>query len=339
MGQYLFHIHGMHCNSCALLIEDELRRLSGISKVKASLRHHQVQIEGEFGTQSEAEIIEQLAPCLQAHNFTISLERQARKALNWSELGLAFAIASLLIGGFVGLQKLGIVNLLTITEVNWLSAALLGGVASLSSCMAVVGGLTLSISASYAKAGNSQRPQIMFHVGRLVGFALLGGLLGAMGAGLRIQGQALVILNFLIAFIMLIMGLNLLDIVHWSKKIQPTLPRFVSHTLLQVRQLNHDVAPLLLGAVTFFLPCGFTQSMQFAALGSGSFTSGTTIMLAFALGTLPMLGLLSFAMFRLPERRKSLFFKTAGLVVIAFALLNLSNGLAATGLIPPLLRM
>ncbi len=29
--------------------------------------------------------------------------------------------------------------------------------------------------------------------------------------------------------------------------------------------------PIIVGVGTFFLPCGFTQSMQIAALSSGSF--------------------------------------------------------------------
>lgn len=61
------------------------------------------------------------------------------------------------------------------------------------------------------------------------------------------------------------------------------------------RRIEHKTfTPLIVGFATFFLPCGFTQSMQVAALSSGSFASGLAIMLAFALGTLPMLALLSF---------------------------------------------
>lgn len=51
---------------------------------------------------------------------------------------------------------------------------------------------------------------------------------------------------------------------------------------------NPYLAPVV-GALTFFLPCGFTQSMQLLALGSGSPVQGGIIMAAFALGTLPVL--------------------------------------------------
>jgi sulfite exporter TauE/SafE len=47
----------------------------------------------------------------------------------------------------------------------------------------------------------------------------------------------------------------------------------------------------LSGALTFFLPCGFTFAMQLYALSTGNFWMGMAVMAIFAIGTLP--GLLS----------------------------------------------
>ncbi|NCP77121.1 sulfite exporter TauE/SafE family protein [bacterium] len=41
------------------------------------------------------------------------------------------------------------------------------------------------------------------------------------------------------------------------------------------------------GALTFFLPCGFTLAMQAYAITTGSFITGALTMMAFALGTAP----------------------------------------------------
>jgi len=75
-----------------------------------------------------------------------------------------------------------------------------------------------------------------------------------------------------------------------------------------------------------------------AALASGSAATGAMIMGFFALGTLPVLALLSFGSFRLAHSRHAvLFLQTVGVVVIGFGLLSLLTGLAAIGIIPPLL--
>jgi sulfite exporter TauE/SafE len=65
------------------------------------------------------------------------------------------------------------------------------------------------------------------------------------------------------------------------------------------------------------------------------FTRGLT-MFAFALGTLPVLALISFSSFSIKNnKRAGIFFKSAGLIVILFALFNLINALVIIGLIPP----
>jgi sulfite exporter TauE/SafE len=101
--------------------------------------------------------------------------------------------------------------------------------------------------------------------------------------------------------------------------------------------MNHTFTPLLVGIATFFLPCGFTQSMQIHALTTGSFWTGGLTMFVFALGTLPVLALLSFSSLSIHNKASSgIFFKTAGLVVIFFALFNILNGLVAAGFINPI---
>ena len=59
-------------------------------------------------------------------------------------------------------------------------------------------------------------------------------------------------------------------------------------------------------------------------------------MLAFAFGTLPVLALISFSSFSIQQSAKAgIFFKSAGLIVILFALFNLINSFVIVGLIPP----
>ncbi len=93
----------------------------------------------------------------------------------------------------------------------------------------------------------------------------------------------------------------------------------------------------MLGILTFFLPCGFTQSMQISALTTGSFLQGGLIMLIFALGTLPILALISFSSIKFSKSlRSGIFFKTAGFIVIFFAIFNFLSALTAAGLVPPI---
>jgi sulfite exporter TauE/SafE len=114
------------------------------------------------------------------------------------------------------------------------------------------------------------------------------------------------------------------------------MPKFLSKHALGVSKWNHALTPFVVGVVTFFLPCGFTQSMQIYTLTTGGFFAGGLTMLSFALGTLPVLALISFSSFSIKNSSKSgIFFKSAGLIVVAFALFNLINSFVIIGFIPP----
>src|SRR3989344_2432689 len=230
MEVHSFHVNGMHCQACVSLIESELGGVQNVSRVKASLRSLSVEVTGEFGDKDPERIASDLSSTLKPHGYSLSLERAGHLA-KWSEFKTAFPIAVGFIGLFLILQKLGVVNLITSSGVTYPTAFVIGLVASVSTCMAVVGGLLLSMSASYAKTGDKVVPQTLFHFGRLVSFFVLGGVIGAVGSAFQMGSTATLILGILIGIVMLILGLNLLDTFHWAKRLQPVLPKFVGKTV------------------------------------------------------------------------------------------------------------
>lgn len=336
MKTYLFHIKGMHCKSCILLTESEVIDLPGVTSVKASLKHHQVEVQGDFGDTPESRIVDTLNSVLIKHGYTVSVEKTAH-TVKWDDFKIAAPIALAFIAFFIFLQQLGVVNLVGGSEVSYGTAIIIGFIASVSTCMAVVGGLVLSMSASFAKEGDKVRPQLLFHIGRLVSFFVLGGLIGLLGSSFQLGVTGTFILGLIVGIVLFILGLNLLDIFPSLQKLQVTLPSLMGKRVQGLKKFNHTLTPILIGIATFFLPCGFTQSMQIYALSTGDFWTGALIMFFFALGTLPVLALLSFSSLSIHGKLQSgVFFKAAGLVVLFFAVFNLLNSFAAAGIIPPI---
>ena len=335
MKTYIFHVNGMHCKACVSLIESELEKLPGVSRVKASLDDLSLEITGDFGDQSSQEIEDQLSAMVKPHGYTLSVEK-IKNSAKWADFKMAVPIALIFVGIFIGLQKLGIVNLITTSDVTYGTALLIGVIASVSTCMAVVGGLVLSMSANFVKEGNGVVPQILFHTGRLISFFVLGGVIGMLGSVFQLGQGGIFILSLIVALVLIMMGINLLDVFPWARKLQLTLPSFIGKKVHGLKEINHTLMPFLLGAVTFFLPCGFTQSMQIYTLTTGSFMSGALTMFIFALGTLPVLALLSFSFLGIKNKtQSSIFFKAAGLIVLFFGAINLINSLVVIGLIQP----
>ncbi len=332
---FTFHVIGMHCASCVVVTETELSGLPEVTHAKASLRDNTITVSGDFGTMAKDDIRIMLSKVLTNYGYSLSEIAEKKSKLKNNYL-LAALIAIIIFAIFLALQKLGLVNLINASEVGFGTAFAIGLVASLSSCMAVVGGLVLSLSANFAKE-RSAKPHIMFHTGRLIGFFILGGALGALGSVFQISAVGSSILSLVVAVIMIMLGLNLLN----SSALQLRMPSFLSKKLLGLKSLNHAVVPFIIGAVTFFLPCGFTQSMQLFALTTDNFLTSAGIMTAFALGTLPVLGLISYGSSAAEKMRQhsGFLFKIMGFVVLLFALFNILNSLAALGIIPPLLNI
>src|SRR3989344_2900616 len=293
MKTYTFHVNGMRCKACVVLTEMELNEVPEVSKVKASLDNLSVEITGEFGDKSPGHIAQDLSKVLGPHGYTLSLEKTKHTA-KWADFKLAVPIATGFAILFIVLQKIGIVNIISTSGVSYGTAFVIGLVASVSTCMAVVGGLLLSMSANFAKGGDKVRPQIFFHIGRIVSFLILGGVIGTIGSAFQLNSGGVFILGLAIGLVMLILGINLLDVFPWAKKLQPTIPGFIGKRVHGLKNVNHTLTPLLTGIATFFLPCGFTQSMQLYALTTGSFATGALTMFVFALGIFPVLALLSF---------------------------------------------
>ncbi len=317
------------------MTENELMDVVYITHAKTSLKNHTVEITGDFGERTQEEIAEKLTTVLIKNGYTLSVEKKTRER-KLADFKVAVPLALGFIALFIVLQKIGIVNLVTSSDASYGTAFLIGVVASLSTCLAVVGGLVLSMSATFAKEGDKVKPQLLFHGGRLISFFVLGGLIGALGSVFQLNANAMFVLGVVIGVVMLILGINLLDIFHFTKKLQPSMPRFISRHAFGISKLNHTVTPFLVGLATFFLPCGFTQSMQIYTLSTGSFMKGGLTMLFFALGTLPVLALISFSSFSIQNGKKAgIFFKTAGLIVIMFAIFGIINSLVVGGFIAP----
>lgn len=336
MKNYTLHVSGTHCASCKILIEDILGDQDMVKGVHVNLKKEIVHIDTDSNTSPE-ELASLLTEKIKSHGYTLSVDKIIKEKQSDDIIWKAIPIGLVFLVLFFILQKSGILNLGIGGKTTPATSFIIGLIASVSSCLAIVGGLVLSLSAKVMQddGKSAKKPFILFHLGRVLGFALLGGLLGLIGKAIGINFMFSAILGLIASTVMILLGLNLVGV---FKKSKLTLP---SNLFAYFRKVEHaTIAPILIGIGTFFLPCGFTQSMQVAALSSGSFISGMGLMLAFALGTLPMLALLSFSSVSFAHSKHApLFFKSAGVVVIGLGIFALLAGLAGIGIISPLFNI
>lgn len=334
MKNFNFYVLGTHCPSCKIFIEDTLKEQTGVTNVQVDLKNKSLSLACNLNISKE-QLANLLTEKIKNNGYAVTLENVPDKKSGTDDIWLALPIGFIFLIIFFLLQKSGFLNVGLGTQVTPITSFIIGLIASASSCLAVVGGLVLSISAKLSQTNKNNKNIALFHFSRLLGFALLGGLLGTIGYSIGVNFVLTTTLGILAALVMIILGLNLVGLLP-STII--TLP--VKLFSIFRRTSNQSLAPIILGFGSFFLPCGFTQSMQVSALSSGSFISGLTIMLFFALGTFPALALLSFGSNLLGSSKySSIFLKSAGVVVIGLGLFAFISGLTALGIINPIFSL
>jgi sulfite exporter TauE/SafE len=171
---------------------------------------------------------------------------------------------------------------------------------------------------------------LAYNSGRIASYATAGALAGGLAGGARaLSGIAdLQMAGYWFANLMLVaLGLYLMGAWLGLAKFEQAgqvLWRPVSKLMRGLLPLDTPLKMVAVGALWGWLPCAMVYSVLLTAMFSGSAASGAAIMLAFGLGTLPMLlamgmlgGRLRAAIGRRPVRLAS------GAVVLSFGLLGL----------------
>ncbi len=201
---------------------------------------------------------------------------------------------------------------------------LLGGGHCLGMCGGLMGALTLAIPAE--QRGRRLRLLLAYNLGRILSYATAGLLLGL--AGWAVAGSAVeVVMRSFAALLLIAMGLYLAG--WWSgltriealgrglwRHIQPLTRRFMPVTSLP--------RALVLGGLWGWLPCGLVYSTLLWASSQGNAMNSALLMLAFGLGTWPVLLATGLAAERITALlRKRGIRMAGGLLVILFGIWTL----------------
>src|SRR3989344_3196870 len=339
-----YYIKGMHCVACEVLIEKKLLEIPGVKAVDASLADGKATIEYE----GQMPGIDALNSIFRKDNYTF-FENQFTSKENASENAdlvnptlFGFAIAIGIIMVFLLLDRLGISGLFNISSKSSLVSFFgFGILAGLSSCAALIGGMVLSLSKQWNELYQPEdshskklQPHLLFNIGRILSYAIFGGVLGLIGSRLSLSFTVTAWQVVIVSLLMIGLGLQMLG-VRAFRGLQLGLPKFITRSIADEKKFHGKYMPFVMGALTFFLPCGFTITAQTIALLSGSVWQGAGIMGFFALGTAPMLlviGVSSVKFFSKPHLTLT-FSRVAGFLVLFFALWNVYNQMNILGLI------
>jgi len=335
--EHIYYVKGMHCASCEILIEKKLLELENIKSAEASVAKGEALIVYKDKKPS----LERLNEIFKKEGYVFS--DQPSEIINGfkpREFFITLGIGLLIIIGFIALNRFGLSGLINVGSKSSLPMFFVFGLlAGISSCAALVGGLILSMSKQWGELYSDSeytwkkiQPHLIFNAGRLISYGILGAALGAIGSKLNFSLKFGPILVIAVSVMMIFLAFQMFGFKAF-RKFQFTMPKFMTRFIANESNFKGRYMPFLMGAFTFFLPCGFTITAQGLALISGNAIQGGLIMFLFALGTLPMLlliGLSSVKFLQKPHLAER-FLKVAGILVLFFALYNINSQLNVLG--------
>lgn len=185
-------------------------------------------------------------------------------------------------------------------------------------------------------------PHLAYHLGRLVAYATLGAVAGAIGARLDDLGAlagvsrvaAIVTGTLMVVWalseILALYGMRVPLLgasPEWAK-------RFLGRAILALRAESQAARAGVIGLLTSLLPCGWLWAFVLAAGGTGDTLPGMAVMTAFWAGTVPVLLGIGVGVQQLLARAGRGVYVFGAVVVLVIGLLSISGRVSA-----PRLRM
>lgn len=198
------------------------------------------------------------------------------------------------------------------------SVFLLGVIASVSSCMATAG--TVFLTTIHKIKENRIAATIQFNVGRIITYTIMGYVLGVIGKTIAVEYQTSALLTLIVSIGMIFVGLDMLGIVSTSLLIPSFIRAYFNKKLEKHLFGNAHKTMFILGSFTYWLPCGFTQTVQLFALGTADPMKSALIMGVFALGTAPALVSIGITSSFTNTKWYPWFLKTVGVIVVLLSL-------------------
>lgn len=209
-------------------------------------------------------------------------------------------------------------------------------------CVSMCGPMVVTYAVKGEENGPWHRkliPNVAYQGAKITSYVLVGLTLGAIGSAFNLDGVRPYIMLVAGAF-MIIMGLGMTGKFPWAARLTPRPPKFLMTALSKTRRkANADAeagesslaTPISFGLLTGLMPCAPLMAAQLAAAGTGSVLGGGVAMLAFGLGTAPLMLAFGTASSLLPKQLKQRMMSVLAIVVILFGAMYLNRAAMRLG--------
>ena len=346
--EVILKIEGMVCVNCENLIEDILLDNNGVNKVEVSYTKGLAKINYNENKTSINDLIRVISENgYKVIDFSNEVnedlsnknKKSKKRDIDYAnkDEDNTFLIIIIILGVILLLKKFGVSNIFSVfptpNENTSYSMLFIIGLFTSLHCVSMCGGINLSQCINYNDTIDKGtlstiKPAFLYNLGRVISYTIFGAIVGGIGSIISFTGWMQSLIQLIASIFMIIMGLNMLNIFPWLRKLNPRMPKIFAK---KFKSKNNN-SPFFIGLLNGFMPCGPLQAMQIYAISTGSVTKGAISMFLFSLGTVPLmfgLGTLSSYMSK-KFSNKIMKFGAILVIVLGFSMFN--NALALSGI-------
>jgi sulfite exporter TauE/SafE/copper chaperone CopZ len=323
-----FRARGMHCHGCERVIEAAARKLPGVTRVHADYPTEWVEVVYD----PAAATPEKIRAAVERQGYRTTTRARTEKRRMLLRIGAAI----------LGLAGVG---LLIYLDTCWIGEAggpdisrhmsldliFLLGLLTGFHCVGMCGGFVLSYAAEDAKLGRpSYRSHVLYGAGKTLSYTAIGALFGLVGAIVTFTPLLRGAAGIAAGLFLIVFGLNMLGLFKPLRRFRLALPAPLQRLVEEKAIGSHR--PFMIGLLNgLMIACGPLQAMYVMAAGTGSAVEGAKMLLAFGLGTLPVMlsfGALSTLVSAALTHRLLM---ASGAIVVALGAVMINRGVILTG--------
>ena len=302
-------IRGMICRSCTDEVSGMLLRTKGVVKATVSYRKAMAEVSSDPALVTPDE----LESRIKALGYDTGERSRAERLLDLGCAAFTVLLVWLLLRWGGASPKIG---------GGSFGALFLVGLSTSPHCLGMCGGILLSA----CHGGEGRKAQLGaalgYNGGRMISYTALGAVFGALGTVLTYTLSMKSMLFTMLGLVVALLGLNM-----WG--LLPALPSLPDEagTACRLPDKFRRQTPLLVGLLTGLMPCGALYAAWLCAMSSGSAGNGALLMLAFSLGTVPLMLLFASLGALLPRGWTKYLRKLGAVLVTSMGLKMLIGGL------------
>jgi sulfite exporter TauE/SafE len=171
-----------------------------------------------------------------------------------------------------------------------LYTAVLFGLISSFHCIGMCGPIAMMLPVDHNNPTKKVLQIMLYHLGRLTAYGMLGLFFGMLGKGLFLAGlqQQLSIAVGILMIVLVVVPEKILANYNFSKPVYKLISKVKSHLGAQFKRKSPD-ALFTIGLLNGFLPCGMVYAALFGAIAMQSELLGVAYMVLYGIGTIPMM--------------------------------------------------